>query len=314
MVIVKADDVDGPALEEVVVGRRLVTACRNGACLIVALHDLRQMTGEQGVDAELAFLGECRGIMTCIENQVSLFKGQRIGLYIAPLFEHLVTNRPHEDARVVTVTKNQIGEVSLVPLIEEAGIVVLGLLASPHVERFVHDYQSHGVTHIQQLRGRRIVRTTDRVHTHSLEFHEFTMKGILVKGSAETTEVMVLTYSVELEVLTIEPEAGLGVELKVAEASGSLYFIHHLAASNQLRAYLIYIWVLTRPLAGLLNACGFAIGIKPSILDYDFLVGGILKIHFHFAIMYIDAPVFDVNGVGLCEPDMAIDATTRVPT
>ena len=272
------------------------------------------MTGEQGVDTEFTLLGECRGIMTSIENQVSLFKGQRIGLYIAPLFEHLVTNRPHENGGMVTVTENQIGEVSLVPLIEEAGIVVLGLLASPHVERFVHDYQSHGVTHIQQLRGRRIVRTADRVHTHSLEFHEFTMKGILVKGCTEATEVMVLADSVELEVLAIEPKAGLGVELKVAEASGRLYFIHHLATSNQLRAYLIYIWVLTRPLAGLLDACGFAVGIKPGILNYDFLVSGILKIYFYFAIMYIDTPVFDVNGVGLCEPDMAIDATTRVPT
>ena len=50
---------------------------------------------------------------------------------------------------MVTVAQHHVGEVTLMPLIEEAGIVVLRLTATPHVETLVHDDEAHGVTHIE---------------------------------------------------------------------------------------------------------------------------------------------------------------------
>ena len=87
--------------------------------------------------------------MACVQNEVRLFEGKGIGLSIRPLLEYLVTNAPHQDRGVITVSQNQIREVALMPLVEKSGIVVLRLLASPHIERLVHDNQSHRVAHIQ---------------------------------------------------------------------------------------------------------------------------------------------------------------------
>ena len=95
--VVETNDIDGPTLEEMVVGIDLVTTGCDGTGSVITLDNLCQMTGEQRVDTQLAFLGQGRGIVTRIENQIGLLEGERIGLGIAPLFEYFVTNRPHED-------------------------------------------------------------------------------------------------------------------------------------------------------------------------------------------------------------------------
>ena len=73
------------------------------------------------------------------------------------------------------------------------------------------------------------------------------MQGILVQGSTQTTKVMMLAYTIDLEVLTIEPETRLGIELKIAEARSGLVGIHHLTPTLHFCTYLIYIGGLTRP-------------------------------------------------------------------
>ena len=78
--IVEADDVDGTALEQVVARRRLVTARRDGACRIVALHDFSQMLRQQALHGEFTVLGQRRGIVPGVEYQVGLLQGQRISL------------------------------------------------------------------------------------------------------------------------------------------------------------------------------------------------------------------------------------------
>ena len=92
MMVVKANQIDGPTLEEVVIGRRLVTASRDRPRRIVALHDLCQMLGEQALYRELPVLRQRRCVMTCIQNQVRLLQRQGISLSTRPLLEHLVTD------------------------------------------------------------------------------------------------------------------------------------------------------------------------------------------------------------------------------
>ena len=214
---------------------------------------------------------------------------------------------------MVTVAEDEIREVALVPLVEETGIVVLRLLTAPHIKRLVHDDDTHRVAHIQEFRCRGIMRRAYAVHTHCLQFREFTVQGILAEGSTQTAEVMMLADTIDLEVLAIEPEARLWIEFEVTEARGGLHLINDLACHQQLRANLIYIWVFTRPFAGLLDICWFAIGIQPRVLDGDLLVGGVLIIHRDLTVVHIDTPVLHVDGMSLREPHMTVDATARIP-
>ena len=74
------------------------------------------------------------------------------------------------------------------------------------------------------------------------------MQGILVQRGTQTAKVVMLADTIELEVLAVEPEARLRIEPEITEARGGLYLVHYFAASNQLRAYLIYIGVFAGPL------------------------------------------------------------------
>jgi hypothetical protein len=92
------------------------------------------------------------------------------------------------------------------------------------------------------------MRATDGIDTHGLEFGEFAMQGILIEGCTQTTKVVVLTDTIELEVLAIQPEACLGIELKVAETCGGLDFVNDLAGYYKLRSHLVDVGGFERPL------------------------------------------------------------------
>ena len=186
--------------------------------------------------------------MTCVQDEVGLFERQRVSLSRRPLLQHLIAYRPHQDRGVITVAQNQIGQVTLMPLVEETGIVVLRLLTAPHVERLVHHDESHCVTHVQQFGGRRIMRRADGVHTHRLQLRQLTVQGVLIQCSTQTAEVVMLADTIQLEVLAVEPEARLGIKAEIAETGRRLHLIDHLAASNQLGTYGIDVRILTRPL------------------------------------------------------------------
>jgi len=148
---------------------------------------------------------------------------------------------------VIAVAQHHIGEITLVPLIEETGIVVLRLTAAPHIKALIHDNEAHGIAHVQQFRGGRVMRTTDGIDTHGLEFGEFAMESILVEGCTQATKVVVLADTIEFDVLAIQPEACLGVELEIAEACGGFYFIDDFAFDDQLGADSVDIWGFRGP-------------------------------------------------------------------
>ena len=186
--------------------------------------------------------------MSCIKNQVGLLKRQRISLSTTPLFQHFITYRPHQNTGVITIAEHQVSKVALMPHVEESGIVVLCLLASPHVKRLVHHDESHRITHIQEFRSWRIMRRTDGIDTHGLQFGEFTVEGILMQSSAQASKVVMLAHTIQLEVLTIQPKACLGIKLEITETCGGFHFIDYLTSHQQLCAHLIYIRVVATPL------------------------------------------------------------------
>ena len=120
--------------------------------------------------------------MPRIQDEIRLLQTQGIGSGIRPLFEHLVADAPHDDARMIPVALHQIREITLMPFIEEAGIIAIRLLAAPHVKALVHHHDSHGITHIQKFGSRRIMTASDGIYTHIPEDGELAMKRILVEG------------------------------------------------------------------------------------------------------------------------------------
>ena len=200
----------------------------------VVFHDVDKMLREQGIRCHLLAVGQCRSIVPCIEDEVGLFKRQLIGVGGGPLLQDLVTDAPYQDRRMVTVAPHHVGEVALMPLIEEAGIVVLRLPSAPHVETLVHDDEAHRVAHIEQLRSGRIMTATDGVDTHLLQFEELPVQSVFIECSPETTEVMMVTDTIQLHVLAIEPEAGLGIETIVTEARRRRHLVNSLVVHNDL--------------------------------------------------------------------------------
>ena len=219
----------------------LITSRSDGSCCVIAFHYLRQVLCQQRLYRQLAVLGKCGCVMTCIEYKVGLLETERVGISRRPLFQHLIANAPHQYARMVTVTPDEVGKVSLVPFVKEACIVVLSLLSAPHVKALIHDNQSHGVAHGEQFWCRRIVRASYGVDTHCLQLCQFAVHGVLRESRTKTSEVVMFAHSVDLEVLAIKPESRLTVKTEVTESRHRRHLVYNLAIFQQLSLHLIYI-------------------------------------------------------------------------
>ena len=87
----------------------------------------------------------------------------------------------------------------------------------------------------------------DGITAHSLQLGELTVERILIEGGTKAAEVVVLTDTVDLHVRTIEPEARLRIELKVAETDDGPHLVDNRTAKEQLRAKPIDIRSAGRP-------------------------------------------------------------------
>ena len=326
--IVESDDVQRTALEEVVLGVGFVASRRDGASGVISANDVAEVACEYGVDAEFLTMGEGRCVVSCIKDEVGLFGGEIIRICRRPLFEHLVAYAPHEDGGMVAVAQHKVGEVALRPLVEEAGIVVLSLAAAPHVERLVHDDESHGVAHGKEFGGGRIMRATDGVGAHLLEYPELAVEGVLIHRSAKASEVVVLTYTVYLHRLAIEREALGCIEFECAESCGGLVCIHHLASNHDFSPHGINIWRFARPQSWFahLDYRLYARGLAhyPAFVVEQCVAHGklgivrIINLHIHLHLVafrhHVRAPVGYMGSCSLVEPHMAIDAATAIPS
>ena len=60
----------------------------------------------------------------------------------AALFRDLVAYRPHDDRGVVAVGEDEVGDILISPVVEEAGVAVFALGIDPHVEALGHDHHA----------------------------------------------------------------------------------------------------------------------------------------------------------------------------
>ena len=74
VVVVEADNINDATLEEMIVGTGLVAAREDGAPRgIIAFDDVCQMYRQDGVRTEFTVLGQRRGIMGSIQDEIGLF-------------------------------------------------------------------------------------------------------------------------------------------------------------------------------------------------------------------------------------------------
>ena len=191
--------------------------------------------------------------MAEVQYQVGFLQAEGIGLGVAPLLEHLVANAPDEDGGMVAVAHDEVGEVTFVPLVEVAGIVVGSLLLAPHVKGFIHDDEAHAVAQVEQFGGRRVVRAADAVAPHILQYLQLPLDGTRVDRRAQATQVVVHTHAVYLDVLPVKEEALLGIELKGTDAEGRVVNIGHLAVGKHRGAHIVQVGMFDAPKHGIVK-------------------------------------------------------------
>ena len=143
----------------------------------------------QGIFCPIHALGNRTGrviLMTEVLQTLS-----NLHTLLAPLLRNLVTDAPHDDARMVAVVLYQIGDILVAPLLEELGVTVLALRINPHIEALCHHHHTEGITDFH-LHGRwHIVSCADGVATHLLHHLDLTDESSLVFCCTQWTEVVV---------------------------------------------------------------------------------------------------------------------------
>lgn len=127
MVVVEAHEVDGTALKEVVVGVGLVTASGNRTRGIVALDDVGQMLREQRLYRQLAILGQRRGVVTCIENEVGLFERQRVSLSRRPLLQVMPGTSPLSSKDIKILQQQHPFKVNKIKIVDNSQVIHNGV-------------------------------------------------------------------------------------------------------------------------------------------------------------------------------------------
>ena len=171
----------------------------------------------------------------------------------------------------------------------------------------------------------------DSIHTHIAKDGELAMHRILVQGSTQTTEVVVLADTINLKVPAIQEETFSGIKLHISETSGCSSGIHHLAVHHQFALHSIEIAFPDVPklrvlhlellhLAALTLCYYLTCRIIDGITDGKFQLAAIsqeIHLHLHITLRrgrYILPPLRNVCLLhGLGKPNMAIDAAARIP-
>ena len=84
---------------------------------------------------------------------------------------------------MVAFRHDEIGDVAVGPLAEEAGVAVLALGIDPHVEALGHHHHAQRVAHVHLHLARHIMSRTDGIAAHLLQYLYLADEGGFVDGS-----------------------------------------------------------------------------------------------------------------------------------
>ncbi len=155
---------------------------------------------------------------------------QRVHLVAAGLAD-LVAHAPEHDRRVVAITLEHGPELLRPPVLEAAlahvplARVPLGV-PLPLVERLVDDEEAHAIAQIQHLGSRRIVAAADGVAAQLLENRQATRQHRVRHCRADAAPIVVEADALHLDAPTVEQEALVLVEARLADAERSCVVVN----------------------------------------------------------------------------------------
>ena len=245
---------------------------------------------------------------------------------LVPGFLHLVAYAPEDDAGMVAVAKDHIGDILLPPFVEDFRVVA----GFPFVKRLVDDEESHPVAHIQHFPGRLVVRHTDGVGAVFLEDFEPALVGPVGNGGPESSGVLVDGYALEFDLLPVKGESFVLVELEPAHSERGAVRVHRLTAGLDRGFERVKVGVVYVPQnrVGEYDIIALALGdhcpgsIQDAVRQVCLHPFGVDQRHFdvYFCLFRSDlrggdvgAVGVDVHRVGIDELDVAVYAASGVP-
>ena len=149
----------------------------------------------QGVVYAVHAVGD--GARLVVKAYLLLQVAQHLGPVLHALFGYFVAHAPHHDAGVQAVGLDEVLDVAVAPLPEEAGVAVLALWIDPHVEALGHDHHAERVAQVHlHLRGH-VVGRADGIAAHGLQQLDLADEGGFVDGGTQEAEVVVQTDTLD---------------------------------------------------------------------------------------------------------------------
>ena len=177
-----------------------------------------------------------------VEGESYLLAARHVGALC-----NLVTDAPHDDGGVVTVTAHHEGHVLLVVTSEVLAVIVAALGFFPLVEDLIDDKHANAVASMEESFSRQVVTAANGVIALCLHQLHLADVSTVYAGSTEHSVVMVNATTTEFHGLTIELEALSSRETDGADAEGDEQSIRLLARLENRHFRLVQMRILDRP-------------------------------------------------------------------
>ena len=170
----------------------------------------------------IGFMGD---LHETLENALRQFGLRRVVDFVADAVKN--------DAWVIAVAQDGVAFVRFRPLVEIEVIIgealsAQGVLAHrPAVEQLVHHQKSHAIAQIEKLRRGRIVRRADGIHAERFQGFQPFFPDARRHRCAKRAAVVMQADALDLEIYSVQPESGAGVEMKFADAERNHNVIGH---------------------------------------------------------------------------------------
>ena len=246
--VVETVSVECTAAEEVVGGADAVASGRDEACRVDIPHELGHMPGQKDVRIVLE-RSVGIGVVDEVEEKVGLGDAEVLEIVVdgVALLADLVSDAPHDDRRMVAVPSDEVLQVGDVPLVEEAGVVERRLALAPHVERFIHDEETHLVADLEKLGSRGIVRCPDGVAAHLLEGPDLALQGPVVYCGTDAAHVVMQADAQHLDRFAVEEDTLHRVPFYGAESEGCVIIVDGLSSDADLGNDGVKVWRFDAP-------------------------------------------------------------------
>ena len=189
------------------------------------LHRLSK-TAVKRVFCAIHALSDGSGRVQLVTESLQLFG--YLPAFLAPLFRNFITNRPHHNTRVVAMVQHQVGDILQRPFLEETRITVLALGINPHIKALCHHHHTHRVANLHLPRRRHVMSRTDSVATHLLQHTNLSDEGSLVDGSAQRTQVVMQTNTLQFPCLSVQLETAFTRHPDCADTYFLLFLVQRL--------------------------------------------------------------------------------------